>query len=357
MSGNIFGDLFQVMTFGESHGPAVGVVIDGVPPGMALTEGDIQPALDRRRPGQSAVTTPRQEPDTVEILSGTFDGLATGTPLTLLIRNRRMRSQDYGRIKDIYRPGHADYTWDQRFGFRDYRGGGRSSGRETAARVAAGAVAAKALAPMGISIRAWTARAAGISCRTFLPDAIDRNPLRACDPEAAVQMEEAVRRLASEGNSAGGIIEVRIEGLPPGWGDPVFDKTEALLAHAMLSLGAVKGFEIGSGFAAADKTGREQNDERNSTGFLTNHAGGTLGGITSGQAISFRIAVKPTPSISLEQKTLDTQGREQVISTQGRHDPCICPRLVPVAEAMTALVLADLAKKTAALTGLPSPQD
>ncbi len=357
MSGNLFGDLFQVMTFGESHGPAVGVVIDGVPPAIPLTEGDIQPALDRRRPGQSAVSTPRRESDLVEILSGTFDGKTTGTPLTLLIRNRQMRSQDYGKIKDLYRPGHGDYTWDRKYGFRDYRGGGRSSGRETAARGALEAVAAKALSPLGLGVQAWPARAAGISCRTFLPAAIEENPLRACDPEAAVRMEEAIRRLATEGNSAGGIIEARITGLPAGWGEPVFDKAEALLAHAMLSLGAVKGFEIGSGFAAADKTGLEQNDEMDSSGFLSNHAGGTLGGITSGQDLTFRIAVKPTPSISLEQRTRDTQGREQTISTQGRHDPCICPRLVPVVEAMTALVLADLAQKTAALSGLPSPQD
>lgn len=343
MSGNTLGEIFRITTFGESHGPALGVVIDGCPAGLELSEADIQPALDRRRPGQSSVTTPRQEADQVEILSGLFEGKTTGTPLALIIRNQQMRSKDYSAIKDLYRPGHADAPWEARFGHRDYRGGGRSSGRETAARVAAGAVAQKLLAQGGITITAWTQRAAGISCQTFQADQIEKNPLRAPDPQAAAAMQKVIEERAAQGDSSGGIIACSVEGLPAGWGNPVFDKADALLARAMLSLGAVKAFEIGEGFAAADLTGSQMNDQRTAeSGYLSNHSGGTLGGITSGQPLRFRIAVKPTPSITLPQQTLDRRGRDQSIATHGRHDPCICPRLVPVVEAMTALVLADL---------------
>jgi chorismate synthase len=360
MSGNTLGTVFTVTTFGESHGPALGAVIDGVPPGIELTEEEIQRDLDRRRPGGSPVSTSRKERDRVEILSGVFEGKSTGTPLALLIRNTGARSVDYDDIADVFRPGHADYTYIGKYGIRDYRGGGRSSGRETAARVAAGAVARKVLSSCGIRIQAFTLRAAGISCwddsdngvGVKAPEAapeeilfdqaiIEANPMRAPDPAAAERMVEAVRELAEEGDSAGGIVECRIMGTPPGLGNPVFDKLDAALAGGMLSLGAVKAVEFGTGFAFADMTGSESNDRMTGEGFETNRAGGILGGISTGSPIVFRIAVKPTPSISLPQRTVGEGGEEREIRIRGRHDPCIAPRIVPVVEAMTAIILLD----------------
>ena len=341
---NSFGELFRVTTFGESHGPAIGAVVDGVPAGLELAEADIQKELDRRKPGQSVMTTPRRESDTVEILSGVFEGRTTGTPVALLIRNQDQRSRDYGPLAEVFRPGHADYTYFAKYGIRDYRGGGRSSGRETAARVAAGAIARKFLREkFGVEITAWTAAAAGIAGKRFCPEFIEKNPLRAADPDMAEAMESAVRQAMEAQDSAGGIVACRAEHVPAGWGEPVFDKLDALLAHAMLSLGAVKGIEFGDGFAAAAARGSENNDAMTPAGFATNHAGGMLGGISNGMPIEFRIAVKPTPSIRREQETVDKENRPRTLEIAGRHDPCICPRIVPVVEAMTALVLADLA--------------
>lgn len=351
MPGSTFGHLFRITTFGESHGGAVGVVVDGVTPGIELAEADIQRDLDRRKPGQSAVTTPRSETDTVQILSGVFEGKATGTPLMMILFNRDARPSAYDTIKDLFRPGHADYTYLQKYGIRDYRGSGRASGRETAARVAAGAVAKKLLSRRGVSITAYTLRAAGVECESVDFDEIERNMMRAADRDAAAEMVRRVTRLADEGDSCGGIVECRIDGVRPGLGDPVFEKLDAELARAVVSLGAVKGVEFGAGFAAADMNGSRHNDWRDADGFLTNNAGGVLGGISTGQEIVFRIAVKPTSSISVPQKTVDLHGNEREIVTEGRHDPCICPRLVPVVEAMAALVLEDHYKRHAALHG------
>ncbi|MBQ7393770.1 MAG: chorismate synthase [Lentisphaeria bacterium] len=340
---NSFGEQFRVTTFGESHGPALGAIVDGVPAGLELDEAYIQKALDRRKPGQSVFTTPRKEADAVEILSGVFEGRTTGTPVALLIRNQDQRSRDYGDLAEVFRPGHADYGFFRKYGIRDYRGGGRSSGRETAARVAAGAIAAKYLQEKyGIVIRAWTEAVAGISGEKTDFDFIEKNALRAADPDRYPAMEEAVRNAIAELDSVGGIVSCVIEGVPAGLGEPVFDKLDALLAHAMLSLGAVKGIEFGDGFAAAGLRGSVNNDKMSPEGFLSNHAGGILGGISTGAPITFRIAVKPTPSIRQEQQTVDQENNPRTVTVQGRHDPCICPRIVPVVEAMASLVLADL---------------
>jgi len=341
MAGNTFGTAFRITTFGESHGEGVGVIVDGVPPGLPITEEDIQPDMDRRKPGQSDLTTPRKESDTVLIQSGVFEGKATGTPLMIILHNTNTISSDYNDVKDKYRPGHADYTYHQKYGIRDWRGSGRASGRETAGRVAAGAIAKKILHMKGISIKAYTLAAAGIRCEKYMPDQIENNPMRACDPDAAARMVEIVEQLKDKGNSAGGIIECRIEGVPPGLGEPVFDKLEADLGKAILSIGAVKGFEIGEGFRAADMFGSDHNDEMSSGGFRSNHAGGITGGISTGQEIIFRAAVKPTASISALQHTVTMDGSETEIRTEGRHDPIICPRIIPVMEAMTAIVLCD----------------
>lgn len=349
MPGNSFGSLFRITTFGESHGGAVGVVVDGVTPGIELDVADIQHELDRRKPGQSSVTTPRKETDTVQILSGIFEGKSTGTPMLLILFNQDAQPEAYAAIKDLFRPGHADYTYQRKYGIRDYRGSGRASGRETAARVAAGAIAKKHLEPRGVSIVAYTQRAAGVMCDSVDYSEIEKNAMRAADPAAAKIMIERVTELAESGNSCGGIIECRIDGVAPGIGDPVFDKLDAELAKAMVSLGAVKGIEFGAGFRAADMNGNEHNDWRDESGFLTNNAGGILGGISTGQQIVFRIAVKPTSSISVPQKTVDLDGVAREIVTEGRHDPCICPRLVPVVEAMAALVLEDQYKRQSAL--------
>lgn len=349
MPGSTFGHLFRITTFGESHGGAVGVVLDGARPGVALVEADVQAQLDRRKPGQSDLTTPRNEPDVVHLLSGVFEGRTTGTPILMILYNRDAQPSAYDEIKGLFRPGHADFTYLRKYGLRDYRGSGRASGRETAGRVAAGAVARKILAERGVAIVAYTRRAAGVACQTVDVEQIEQNPMRACDADAAGEMARRVRAAAERGDSVGGVVECRLTGVPAGWGEPVFDKLDADLAKGMLSLGAVKGVEFGEGFAAADMAGSEHNDPMGPEGFLSNHAGGVLGGISTGMDIVFRVAVKPTSSISLPQQTVDLQGRPATIETHGRHDPCICPRMVPVVEAMAALVLEDHAKRQEAM--------
>lgn len=350
MAGNSFGTVFKITTFGESHGPGIGVTVDGVPPGLELCEEDIQKELDRRKPGQSEITTPRRESDTVRILSGVFRGETTGVPVGLYLENTNTISSDYDDIKNLYRPGHADYTYEKKYGRRDWRGSGRSSGRETAGRVAGGAVARKLLRRQGIKITAFTQKIAHIEGREYQEDFIEKNPLRVADPAIVSPLLKMIERCKEEGNSLGSIIRCRVEGVPPGWGEPVFDKLEADLAKAVLSVGAVKGFEIGSGFSAALMTGKEHNDEMDQSGFLGNNAGGVLGGISTGQDILFRVAVKPPSSISLAQKTRNRQGEEVTVSTVGRHDPLLSPRIIPVIEAMTALVLADHALRHRAQT-------
>ncbi len=346
MSHNSFGHLFRVTTWGESHGPALGCVIDGTPPGLPVSETDIQQYLDRRRPGQSRYTTQRREPDKVEILSGVFEGLSTGTPISLLIRNTDQRSRDYGDIRDKYRPGHADYTYERKYGIRDYRGGGRSSARETAARVAAGAIARKVLGPdiriRGAMVQMGSSR---IDPGRWDWDTVNANPFFCPDPETARRWEKELDRIRKAGSSVGAVVEIRAENVPAGLGAPVYGKLDADLAGAMMSINAVKGVEIGAGFAAATFSGEENADEmRIRDGrpvFSSNHAGGILGGISSGQEIVLRFAVKPTSSILAPRRTIDRKGRETEIVTKGRHDPCVGIRAVPVGEAMMACVLAD----------------
>lgn len=349
MAGSTFGEQLKITTFGESHGEAVGVIVDGVTPGLEIDETYIQKQMDRRKPGQSSVTTPRKEYDKVHILSGVFEGRATGTPLFIILYNHDMRPSAYDNIERLFRPGHADYTYLKKYGIRDHRGSGRASGRETAGRVAAGAVARKLLENRGVSIVAYSKEIGGIKCETFVEDEIECNAVRACDPAAAVKMIGKIEALAARGDSCGGIVECRIRGVRPGLGEPVFDKLDAELAKAMLSIGAVKGIEFGAGFAAAAMLGSEHNDQMSKEGFLSNHAGGILGGISTGEDIVFRVAVKPASSISVPQQTVDIQGEEQVIVTEGRHDPCICPRIVPVIEAMACLVVEDHYKRQAAM--------
>ena len=343
---NSFGELFRITTFGESHGAALGVVIDGVPAGLDIDMDFIASEMARRRPGQSDVSTARKEADAPEILSGIFEGKSTGTPLTLLIRNSDQHSSDYSNIKDIYRPGHADYTFEQKFGIRDYRGGGRSSGRETCARVAAGVVAKLLLRQFGITVRACTIQIGSVKSQTIDWSTVENNPVRCGDISAAEKMHEEIRSAASRSNSVGGMIHCEILGVPAGLGEPVFDKYDALLAHAMLSIGGVKGFEIGRGFAVAEQYGSGNNDGMTPEGFVTNHAGGVLGGISNGNVIDFRLAVKPTPSIFVPQQTIDRSGNAVEVKIRGRHDPCLVPRIVPVAEAMAAVVTADLLLRT-----------
>ncbi|MHA6482227.1 chorismate synthase [Paenibacillus sp. strain BS8-2] len=349
MAGSTFGERLKMTTFGESHGEAVGVIVEGVTPGVELDEAYIQVQMDRRRPGQSSVTTPRKEYDKIRIVSGTFEGRTTGTPLCIMLNNTDMRPSAYDDIKSMYRPGHADYTYDKKYGFRDYRGSGRASGRETAGRVAAGAVARKLLEGRNVSVVAYTTEVDGIKCETFDEAAIESNVVRACDPAAAVRMIERIEQLAKDGDSCGGIVECRIRGVAPGLGEPVFDKLDAELAKAMLSVGAIKGIEFGAGFAAASMRGSQHNDAMDANGFKTNNAGGIIGGISSGADIVFRVAVKPTSSISSVQQTVDSEGNERSIQTIGRHDPCICPRVVPVIEAMACMVIEDYYKRQAAL--------
>lgn len=345
MPGNSFGQLFRITTFGESHGGGVGVVIDGVPPNIEITEAEVQRELDRRKPGQSDITTPRKEPDLVHFLSGIFNGKTTGTPLMMVLYNTDADPSAYNEIKDKFRPGHADFTYLKKYGIRDWRGSGRASGRETAARVSSGALAKKILLTRGISVIAYTIRSAGISVSAYDPEAIEKNAIRACDLDAAKLMIERISEIKDREDSAGGIIECRITGTPPGLGEPVFDKLDAELAHAVLSIGAVKGIEFGKGFQAADMLGHEHNDEMSKEGFATNNAGGIIGGISTGEEIIFRLPVKPTSSISREQQTIDIHGNATPIRTEGRHDACICPRIIPVVEAMTAIVLLDHLKR------------
>ncbi len=347
MSGSIFGKNFQISTWGESHGKALGVVIDGCPAGLELCEEDIQKFLDRRKPGQSKISTPRKENDQVEILSGVFEGKTTGTPISLLVPNTSPRSQDYSEIAGYYRPGHADYSFDAKYGFRDYRGGGRSSGRETIGRVAAGAIAIKLLNHLGVRLTAYTQSIGPVSINKerFDKDAILETITAMPDREASVKAEEYLALCMKELDSVGGVIECVIEGLPAGIGDPVFDKLDAGLAKAMLSIGAVKGFEMGDGMKAATSKGSENNDafvmRNNHISKKTNHSGGVLGGISDGSDVVFRVAVKPTPSIFREQETVNKAGEEIKIKIKGRHDPIIVPRAVVVVEAMAAITVLD----------------
>lgn len=345
MSFNTFGRVFRFTSWGESHGPALGAVVDGCPPGIALEEADIQPFLDRRRPGQSRFTTQRQEPDRVRILSGVFEGRTTGTPISLLIENVDQRSKDYSEVARAYRPGHADYAYDQKYGFRDYRGGGRSSARETAARVAAGAIARRVIPQ--VSVRAWVEELGGdaIDPAHFDAAAIDQNPFFCPDPVAAARWEEIVDGARKRGSSLGAVVTCEAVGVPPGWGAPLYAKLDSELAAACMSINAVKGVEIGDGFAAAAATG-EQNADAMRPGadgvhFLANHAGGIAGGISTGQPVRVRVAFKPTSSILIPVETVTREGDAAEIVTKGRHDPCVGIRGVPVVEAMVALVLAD----------------
>lgn len=346
MSFNTFGRVFRFTTWGESHGPALGAVVDGCPPGLALTEADIQPWLDKRRPGQSRFTTQRQEPDQVRILSGVFEGKTTGTPISLMIENVDQRSKDYSEVAKAYRPGHADYAYDAKYGFRDYRGGGRSSARETAARVAAGAVA-RAVIPE-VRIRAYLVEIGGDAIdRAAFDDAeIDRNPFFCPDAAAAARWEKMLDAARKSGSSLGAVVECVAEGLPAGWGAPLYAKLDSELAAAMMSINAVKGVEIGDGFAAAGLRGEENADPMRpgpdgKPVFLANHAGGIAGGISTGQPVVVRIALKPTSSILTPVETITREGEASEIMTKGRHDPCVGIRAAPVAEAMMALVLAD----------------
>ncbi|AVJ55621.1 chorismate synthase [Idiomarina sp. OT37-5b] len=341
MAGSSFGELFRVSTFGESHGAALGAVVDGCPPGLALCEADIQQALDRRRPGNNRYTTARREPDQVEILSGVFEGKTTGTPIGLLIRNTDQRSQDYSQIKDAFRPGHADYTYQHKYGFRDYRGGGRSSARETAMRVAAGAIAAKLLAQQGIEIRAGLTQMGDIKAQQLDWTTVNDNDFFCPDATVVSDFEQLIRRLRKEGDSIGAKIHLQATGLPPGWGEPVFDRLDADLAKALMSINAAKAVAIGDGFAVVAQRGSEHRDEMTPEGFCSNHAGGVLGGISTGQTLTADVAFKPTSSISVSGKTIDRFGQPQAIITKGRHDPCVGIRAVPIVEAMTALVLVD----------------
>ncbi len=346
MAGNSFGQLFRFTTWGESHGPAIGCVVDGVPPRIPLAEADIQPWLDRRRPGQSRFTTQRREPDRVEILSGVFEGVTTGAPVSLLIRNEDQRSKDYGAIKDLYRPGHADFTYDAKYGVRDYRGGGRASARETAMRVAAGAIARKVLGSE-ITIRGAMNQmgADRIDRAAWNWDEVERNPFWCPDARAAARWEEQLAAVRKRGSSVGAVIEVTAAGVPAGLGEPVYDKLDADIAKAFMGINAVKGVEIGAGFEAAALSGEDNADEmRIEDGrpvFLSNRAGGVLGGISTGQDVVVRFAVKPTSSILIPRRSIDRFGQEVEVVTKGRHDPCVGIRAVPVGEAMLALVLAD----------------
>ena len=342
MSGNSFGRLFTVTTFGESHGPAMGCVVDGCPPGMQLTESDIQADLERRRPGKSRHTTQRKEADKVSILSGVFEGQTTGTPIGLLIENTDQRSRDYSNIKDKFRPGHADYTYQQKYGIRDYRGGGRSSARETTMRVAAGAIARKYLGErLDITIRGYLSQLGPISLQATDLDLVNQNPFFCADAEKIPELEKFMDALREEGDSIGAKISVLAQNVPPGLGEPVFDKLEADLAHGLMSINAVKGVELGAGFAAVMQKGSQHRDEMSPDGFNKNDAGGTLGGISSGQDILASIALKPTSSIAKAGATIDKDGKRSEIVTTGRHDPCVGLRATPIAEAMVALVLMD----------------
>jgi chorismate synthase len=351
MPGNTFGKLFTITTFGESHGGAVGVVVDGCPPGIVLTEEDIQKELDRRRPGQSSITTPRKEEDIIQILSGVFEGKTTGTPIMLMAINKDMRPEDYDELKKVYRPGHADFTYETKYGIRDFRGSGRASARETLGRVAAGAIAKKYLKEkLGVEIVSYVEQVShiktDIDMYTITPEQIESNIVRCPDAQKAQEMVALIEQAKNEGDSLGGIIKTIIKNVPAGLGEPVFDKISADLAKAMMSIPATKGFEIGSGFTGVTKKGSEHNDEfyvdeHGNVQTKTNNAGGTLGGITNGQSIYFRVAIKPVSTISKQQHTITREKTETLLKATGRHDPCVLPRAVPVVDAMAALVIMD----------------
>lgn len=346
MAGSTFGTIFKITTWGESHGKGVGVVVDGCPAGLPLCEEDIQKFLDRRKPGQSRYTTPRKEDDTVEILSGVFEGKTTGTPISLVVYNKNQQSKDYSEIASYYRPGHADYTFDMKYGFRDYRGGGRSSGRETIGRVAAGAIAVKILNQLGITFTTYTKSIGPIAVKNFDRSQITENPLYMPDADAAENAQAYLDACMAELNSSGGVIECIITGMPVGIGDPVFEKLDANLAKAIMSIGAVKGFEIGDGFDAAKATGKNNNDafRLSADGSIeksTNHAGGILGGMSDGSDIILRASIKPTPSIAATQQTVNKSGEEIDVNIKGRHDPVIVPRAVVVVESMAAVTIVD----------------
>jgi chorismate synthase len=341
MSGNSIGVLFRVTTWGESHGQALGAVVDGCPPRIDLTESDIQAELAKRRPGKHSSASPRKEEDVVEILSGTFEGKTTGTPISLIIRNRDVDSAAYEDLKDIFRPGHGDFTYAQKYGIRDHRGGGRASGRETVARVAAGAIAKKVLFREGIKLIAYTQELGGIAAEQISLAEIAKNPLLCPDQKAARRMEKRLKEARKGGDSLGGIVAIIVRGCPPGLGEPVFDKIDADLAKALMSIGTIKGVEIGAGFQAAGMTGSQCNDPITPEGFTTNHAGGILAGITNGDEIVIRVACKPISSIEKTQRTIDKHGNPTTISIHGRHDVSVIPRIIPVCEAMVSIVLAD----------------
>ncbi len=342
MSGNSFGKLFTVTGFGESHGPAIGCIVDGCPPGMALDEADIQGDLDRRKPGTSRHTTQRREADQVQILSGVFEGRTTGTPIGLIIHNTDQRSKDYSKISDRFRPGHADYTYTRKYGLRDYRGGGRSSARETAMRVAAGAIARKSLRERyGVEIRGYLAQLGPIEAQRLDWDQVANNPFFCPDPERVPEMEAYMDDLRKQGESVGARINVVASGVPPGWGEPIFDRLDADIAHALMSINAAKGVEIGAGFACVEQKGTEHRDEMTPQGFIGNQAGGVLGGISSGQDILASVAFKPTSSLRIPGRSVNLRGEPVEVVTEGRHDPCVGIRATPIVEAMLALVLMD----------------
>jgi chorismate synthase len=358
MAGNTIGEVFRLTTWGESHGPALGAVVDGCPPGIDLKESDIQKELNRRRPGQIPSASGRKEKDLVEILSGTFEGKTTGTPISLFIRNTDAQSSDYEDIKDLFRPGHGDYTYFKKYGIRDYRGGGRSSSRETAARVAAGAIAAKVIARSGIEVIAYTKALGGISIEQSWQDLLGlsreelgKDHLLCPDPRTTEKIDERLARAKQEGDSLGGIVEIIVRGCPAGLGEPVFDKMDADLAKALMGIGSIKGVEIGAGFKVAEMTGSVNNDPLSPAGFLSNHAGGILGGITSGQPLVIRVATKPIPSIGKIQQTIDVWGQAKELRVLGRHDVATIPRIVPVCEAMVNIVLADHLLRQKAIEG------
>jgi len=342
MSGNTFGTLFTVTGFGESHGPAIGCIVDGCPPGLALCEADLQGDLDLRKPGTSRHTTQRREADVVKILSGVFEGKTTGTPIGLLIENTDQRSKDYSNIKDTFRPGHADYSYQQKYGFRDYRGGGRSSARETAMRVAAGGIAKKYLKEkFGIEVKGYLAQLGPIKIDVVDMSEVHNNPFFCPDPSKLLELEAYMDNLRKQGDSVGARVNVQATGVPVGLGEPIFDRIDAELAHALMSINAVKGVEIGGGFACVEALGTEFRDEMTAEGFLSNNAGGILGGISTGQTISASIALKPTSSLRLPGRSIDTNGQAIEVVTKGRHDPCVGIRATPIAEAMMAIVLMD----------------
>ncbi len=351
MTKNSFGHLFRVTTFGESHGPALGAVVDGCPPHLPLDEEYLSKEMEQRRPGTSPASTTRMEPDRVEILSGVFEGLTTGTPIGLLIRSTGARPKDYDHLRSVFRPGHADYTYFKKYGIRDHRGGGRCSGRETAARVAAGGVAGRFLEREKIEVHAYTLELGGVRAESFDLDNVDSSPFLCPDPDASALMTERVEEVKAAGDSLGGIVEVRVSGAPPGLGEPVFGKLSAYLAYAIMGIGAVKGVEIGSGFHAAKRLGSENNDPILPDGFASNNAGGILGGISTGQEIVLRAAVKPISSIAIPQDTIDQEGRPTTIQVEGRHDISAVPRIVPVMKAMVRIAIADMVLMQRALQG------